>query len=74
MADLFNLVKRFWNNITTSGSADMLSMEQRRRVVFINSINLIGMLTLLAFGINRYLGNDINVAIADLSAFLIADS
>jgi two-component system chemotaxis sensor kinase CheA len=71
MAGIIHNLRRIWRNITTSGAGDMLTMEQRRRVVFLNSINLIGMLILLSFSVNRYLGNDINTSIADMAAFSV---
>ncbi len=71
MAGIIYNLRKLWRNITTSGAGDLLTMEQRRRVVFLNSINIIGMLILFSFSINRYLGNDLNTAIADLAAFSV---
>jgi two-component system chemotaxis sensor kinase CheA len=68
MADLFHTIRNLWRNITTSGAGELLTMERRRRIVFLNSINLIGMLILFIFSTNRYLGGDINTAIADMAA------
>jgi len=71
MASFFNSIRRFWNSITTSGVGDALSMEQRRRVVFLNSIDLAGMIILLAFSVVNYRDSKLLVAASLLSAFCI---
>ncbi|MBN1798926.1 MAG: Hpt domain-containing protein [Spirochaetales bacterium] len=71
MAGFLNSIRRFWNNITTSGAAGILSMEQKRRVVFLNSIDLAGMFILLAFSVVNYRDNKLLIAASLLSAFFI---
>jgi two-component system chemotaxis sensor kinase CheA len=71
MSGFLDLIKRFWNNVTTSGAAGILSMEQKRRVVFLNSIDIAGMFILLAFSVVNYRDNKLVVAASLLSAFFI---
>jgi two-component system chemotaxis sensor kinase CheA len=71
MGKFFQVLKKFWNNVTTSGAGDVLSMEQRRRVVFLNSIDMAGMFILLAFSVFNYRDNKLLVAASLLSAFFI---
>jgi two-component system chemotaxis sensor kinase CheA len=64
-------INKFWSNFTTSGAGHLLSTEQRRRVVFLNSIDLSGMLILLAFAVVNYRNSELFVAGSLLCAFAV---
>lgn len=63
--------RNIWYNLLTSGTYDSFELVKRSRVIFLNTVMIVGLLTLTSFSLISYGSGNLSLSIATASVSLI---